>query len=370
MLIGHTMRRAPRSVDRMAPGADEVAGTSTDLVGERHHPRIAHFCGHRIGDRRFPAEAEAQVARAIAAAVDASPAAHAYGALASGADILWAEALHAHGAHLHVVLPLAVEPFVATSVAPAGPSWVTRFHALMAAASSVRCPAPETTAGGLAYRYGSELGMGLALLHARCLDRDALQFAVWDGGPARGEAGTAIDIATWRRTGAPTTVVPVGLDRERPAAQPAAGPRPVPARATLQADLGGHASPGDTGAVEAVLAGFRAVILHRSAGRERIGLVLRDAPSAAACALAMAHAAAAPRLRIVGDVVPLLAPHDALDDGSAPIASPRGGVYVTEAFGAALALGREPFRCDPVAPSPALPGDRQRRMYRLRTPAW
>jgi hypothetical protein len=30
---------------------------------------------------------------------------------------------------------------------------------------------------------------------------------VWDGAPANGAAGTAIEIATWQRTGRPATVV-------------------------------------------------------------------------------------------------------------------------------------------------------------------
>ena len=52
-----------------------------------------------------------------------------------------------------------------------------------------------------ASRNGSELAMGLALLRARYLDAEVRQLAVWDGGPPLGDAGTAIDIATWRRSG-------------------------------------------------------------------------------------------------------------------------------------------------------------------------
>ena len=51
------------------------------------------------------------------------------------------------------------------------------------------------------YRYGSELAMGMTMLRARFLDADAYQLAVWDGLPALGEAGTAVDVATWRAAG-------------------------------------------------------------------------------------------------------------------------------------------------------------------------
>ena len=43
------------------------------------------------------------------------------------------------------------------------------------------------------FRYGSELAMGLAVLRARYLDAEVRQLAIWDGAPAGGRAGTAID---------------------------------------------------------------------------------------------------------------------------------------------------------------------------------
>ena len=57
------------------------------------------------------------------------------------------------------------------------------------------------------YRYGSELAMGLALLRARYLDADAYQLAIWDGDPAGGRAGTAIDVATWQRSHLRTSIL-------------------------------------------------------------------------------------------------------------------------------------------------------------------
>ena len=132
----------------------------------------------------------------------------AYGSLASGADILWAEALLARGSELHVVLPFARQEFIDSSVAPAGEDWVERFEKCEAAAATVRYATDDAYLGDdVLFRYASELAMGLALLRARYLDAEIRQLAVWDGDPAGGAAGTAVDVATWRRTGRAVTVI-------------------------------------------------------------------------------------------------------------------------------------------------------------------
>ena len=58
-----------------------------------------------------------------------------FGALAAGADILIAEALHKAGAELHVILPYPVDRFRELSVAPYGDHWGARFDALIEAAA-------------------------------------------------------------------------------------------------------------------------------------------------------------------------------------------------------------------------------------------
>ena len=67
---------------------------------------------------------------AIAEVVRRHPPGYAYGSLASGADILWAEALLAAGSELHVILPFAREEFIERSVTPSGPGWAERFDSL------------------------------------------------------------------------------------------------------------------------------------------------------------------------------------------------------------------------------------------------
>ena len=82
---------------------------------------MVHYCGHRIStDGPFPPEAEYDVAARVESEVAGLAPGSGYGALASGADILWAEALLRHGAELHVVLPIARAGFVETLCRPVG----------------------------------------------------------------------------------------------------------------------------------------------------------------------------------------------------------------------------------------------------------
>ena len=168
----------------------DAVGVDAAVLAALAGPAVAHFCGHRIAapgaDGRFPAAQEASVARAIAEELDRRPVGIAYGSLASGADILWAEALLERGCELNVQLPFAREEFVRTSVAPSGGRWVERFERCLSSAATVGYATDDAFLGDdVLYRYGTELSMGLALLRARFLDAEVRQLAVWDGGPAR-----------------------------------------------------------------------------------------------------------------------------------------------------------------------------------------
>jgi hypothetical protein len=190
----------------------ELVGTDTQVLSVLAGPAVVHFCGHLIAgeDRQggLPAKSVTSVAARISEQAKRHRASFAYGSLAGGADILWAEALLAAGSELHVVLPFAREEFIARSVAPAGPEWVQRFELCMQAATSIRFATDDAFLGDdVLFRYGSELAMGLALLRARYLDADARQLAVWDGEPAGGAAGTSLDVARWRLSGHPVSVV-------------------------------------------------------------------------------------------------------------------------------------------------------------------
>ena len=55
----------------------------------------------------------------------------------------------------------------------------------------------------------SRLGMGLSVLASQHLFAPIEQIAVWDGRPAAGNAGTAVDVDIWRETERPQTIIPI-----------------------------------------------------------------------------------------------------------------------------------------------------------------
>ena len=350
----------------------EVEGIDPAILGALSGPGVVHYCGHRIGvgERpRFAAEAERAVAKRIHEVVERRAPGYAYGSLASGADILWAEALLAAGAELHIVLPFVRAEFVQESVAPAGTDWVERFDRCLGGAASVRFATDDAYRGDeVLFRYGSELAMGLALLRASYLDADVHQLTVWDRGPAHGAAGTAIDVATWLRRGRGVTLVrpacnsrvpedidpaggtslPSATATDRQGGAPREAPREDPAgsrrvtsgegrivRAMLFADVKGFSVLTDEqvlifaervfGEFAKVLQRRRSVCYRRTWG-DAVFLVLADASSAADCALDLQEAMASIdleseglpghlALRLGAHLGPIFRYHDPVIDG-------------------------------------------------------
>ncbi len=389
----------------------ELRGLDVDVLGALAGPAVVHFCGHRIAaagaEGRFGADDEERVAARMRAEVERDPATYAYGALASGGDVMWAEALLDRGAELQVVLPFALAEFREKSVAPAGGQWVERFERCLDAATAVSYATEDAYVDDdLLYRYGSELAMGLALLRARYLEADLRQLALWDGGPALGAASTAIDVATWQRRGLATTIVtPKGeLLEEAPRAQPPALPKEAGSGRTicamLFADVKGFSKLTDEelprfaervlGAFAAVLGPYDEHILYRNTWGDALYLVFGDVSRAAACALELQRAMgaidlAAARLPAhlalrlgahlgpafqIGDPVrrvpAYFGSHVSRTARIEPV-TPPGAVYVTEPFAAALALaGADGLACDYVGYMPAAKDYGRLRMYRLR----
>lgn len=392
----------------------ELTDIDPELLGPLAGPDVVHFCGHRIDvgeGARFPADAQAAVARRIGEVVERGAPGFAYGSLAAGADILWVEALLAAGAEVHVVLPFARAEFVAASVAPSGPGWVERFDRCMDRAASVQFATDDAyREDEVLFRYCSELAMGLALLRARYLDAQVRQLAVWDRGPAHGAAGTAIDVETWRSRGGTVTVIAPTADPPPGAAAdvtPTFG-MPTPAkrdearvvRAMLFADISGFSRLTDEATLlfaERVLGTFATVLeRHRRnlSGRRTWGdalfLVFTGAPAAASCALDLQEAMAGIdleaeglpghlALRLGGHLGPIFHYRDPITDapdftGShvtrtariEPV-TPTGAVYVTEPFAAALVLAdRGDLTCDYVGHMSMAKSYGRLRMYRLR----
>ena len=423
LLLGDA-RAAERSLERAAKlhGGDygavattrrqlrlvcEHAGTDPAILAVLAGPRVLHYCGHRIsrdGSGPFRAEDEPAVAASIRAELDRLPPAYAYGSLASGADILTAEAVLDRGAELHLVLPFAEDEFVAASVADSGGDWVPRYERCRAAATRVTYATEDAFLDDdVLYRYGSELAMGLALLRARFLDAEALQLAVWDGQPARGGAGTAVDVAAWAESGRPAAVVPLpgGASPTALAAAPIGAAQGRVVRAMLFADVRGFSKLGDAqlprfnahvlGALAEALGHHDEHVCFRNTWGDGVYVVMTDAVAAAACALDLQAAMDALDLAALGlpehlalrlgaHVGPVFELRDPILGVESFIGSqvsrtariepvtPAGTVYVTEPFAAALELAQAPFSCDYVGHMPAAKDFGRLRMYRLRGP--
>jgi Adenylate and Guanylate cyclase catalytic domain len=362
----------------------------SSVLGAFEPPTVVHFLGNMIAqpghEGRFQAVQEERVAADIAALLHGMRIGAAYGALASGADILFAEALLGRGVALNIVLPFATADFIEQSVRPAGEAWVARFEACLAAAKTVRFATEDAYLGDdLLFTYGSSLAMGLTSLCARHMHAPMMQLAVWDGRVDEDAvAGTAADMTAWREAGHPVTILPVGPDSKVEKLPPwhrpnvARGRRDT--RAMLFGDIHGFSKLTDAqlplftekimGTLGEVARRHKQHIAFINTWGDGIFVVFRDAGRAAACALDMQDAMSAIdldaaglpetlKLRLGGHLGPVYELDDPVTDRPnyygahvsraariEPI-TPEGCVYVTETFAAVLALfNAGNFSCD------------------------
>jgi adenylate cyclase len=182
-------------------------------------PSILHYCGHRLvpdgPGASFPERREGAVAAMVARKIAEIAPIAAYGSLASGADIIIAEAVVSAGGSLHIVLPFAAKRFIETSVASLGDPerndlWIRRFDVLRRAAAELVVLAGDRDEEA-AYAACSREAMTRALQHAAGLGLPALQLAIWNGQDAGGTAGTAADIRRWRDLGGKTVIIPADI---------------------------------------------------------------------------------------------------------------------------------------------------------------
>lgn len=186
-------------------------------------PEVIHFCGHMTappgGRARFPHEQQAGVAAQVRDKLRSHRVGFAHGSLASGADIIIAEIVLELGAELHVVLPFAIDEFIAISVEPAGPDWITRFRHCLGAATSVTIASDSAYNGDdVLFAYAGRIAMGQAMNRAASIDTRVWQLAVFDGDEAHDRAGTAHDMQQWRLAGGATEIIAVRSTRTAPTA--------------------------------------------------------------------------------------------------------------------------------------------------------
>jgi adenylate cyclase len=193
---------------RHAPNGRELA----PIIGRLTPPAVATFSGHIF--KSDPAH-EATLAIEIDRRLANAGIGFGYGALAAGADILIAERLLARGATLNLVFPFREDDFIATSVLPAGETWLRRYYAVRDRAAAISyATLADYVHDPAQFGYGATVAMGMARLRAQHLGTHALQIVIWDGKPSRGAAGTGHDVAEWRASGGVTSIIDSqGLDR-------------------------------------------------------------------------------------------------------------------------------------------------------------
>ena len=146
---------------------------------------------------RFPASSEKMVAAAIQEQLAACNASVGVVSLASGADILFAEALLDRGAEVHLVLPLNIEEFLEASVRPSGDDrWENRFHAVRARATSEEIHGDDYLAGsGTPFQLAALFIDGKAKVLSADKNLRMRSICVWDGKRGDGLGGTSSFVA-------------------------------------------------------------------------------------------------------------------------------------------------------------------------------
>ncbi len=127
-------------------------------------------------------EAAATILQDIDAIIAREQPGFGFGALAAGADILIAEALHKAGAELHVILPYPVDRFRELSVEPFGDHWLVRYDALVEAAVRLdvltELPDEEERSIGVAVELADLVAMGQCVRNAGVLKSRPKAFTI------------------------------------------------------------------------------------------------------------------------------------------------------------------------------------------------
>lgn len=392
-------------------------GIDASLLRPISVPDVLYYAGHIIAapgeTGRFPADREDQVKAEIDSYLEAHRPSVAYGSLAAGADILFAEACIEKGIELHLILPFNLTDFIEQSVMPSGGDWVHRFNACLdyfeQGAGGIQRVVTYATDGKFLYdeslfMYGAELAMGLALLRASVLGTGMRMAVVYDGKGGTG-VGTDGSLKMWEDLNLPYHVIdcPGGTgpshhagadpvrDEERRTRYP---------RAILFGDVVGFSKLQEEDVprfhdifmarISRELKSFGEKVLYKNSWGDALYVVFSDAVDAARFSLSIQKIIAdmefkpagyehALQLRLGGHFGPIYQGIDQLCEVETYYGShvtraariepvtPAGKVYVTESMAASLALsGVDDIDCDYVGPVPLAKDYGEIRMYQLR----
>lgn len=153
----------------------EALGADPAWLDLLRPPRSLFYSG-RYGGEGAP------LGEAVASLLAAERIGFGYGGLAAGTEIAVAEALLAHGAQLHLVLPSDADSYAAAMVDSHGQDWRRRFDAALEAAETVEYvrpfgAPPDSRLAALA----DEVALGAAMLNAERLMSEAVALRIGDG---------------------------------------------------------------------------------------------------------------------------------------------------------------------------------------------
>lgn len=408
-------RIARRRYDALAATANQLRlicrtqGMDGSFLDELPLPTVIFYAGHMIvppgRPGRFAAREEKAVARRILESLNAQDVRIGYGSLASGADILFAEALLKRKAELHVTLPFDIEEFKEVSVAPAGKNWLRRFEACLEDATSVIHATQGAYLGHDAlFGYAARVGMGLARIRGRALAVSPEMITVWDGEPPSGNAGTAVDVSYWQSRGFETKIISPGPPPKTTRIAPKGGraPEKTPDRSILPVlfgDIKGFSGfqeehlPIFSNTVMSLLGekihGFGKDVVFTNTWGDAIHVVFSNIVTAAECALDLQEVLGGIDYETLGlphdvgmrlslHIGPVFVGYDPVNREKTyfgrtltraarmePI-TPVGEVYVTEEFAALIEMERgEHLHCNYVGDVPLAKKFGNLRMYRL-----
>lgn len=268
---------------------------------------VIHYCGH-IYDRHRPLDknGERELLLRIENVISNMHCAVAYGSLAAGADIMFAESILKQGGELNIWLPFGTESFCDVLVRTAGEDWGKRFYRCIEGAHTVSCATESDFLGeDSLFKFCSDVAMGMAIMRANSLNTKLKQLAVWNQMESSQGSGTYLNIAKWKELGHDSEIIPCPAELPKPYVRKVQGSYPVSRRephAILFADVRGYSKLSDRNIVwyfdvlQPVLAKaieeFKPEIQHLDTWGDAIFLVTEKASTAARIAVALDNAIA------------------------------------------------------------------------------
>ncbi len=244
-----TVVSALKQIELLRQGGVAIPDELGDIIKP---PTVVVFTGHAL-DRpgegpHFPPGLEAAVRAEIARSLDELDAQIGYSMASCGSDLLFIEAMLERGAEVNVVMPFALDDFVAEDVRYAGPRWEMRFKNALKLAASVTYATEERFLGHeMLYRFANQCLHGLATLRSGFLRTSPYLLAVWDMMPGSLVGGAADFIDQWEDIARLRMIDLDGLLQQHPELVGEDGP------ALPDLDLGGDEEEGQGRVIRSML---------------------------------------------------------------------------------------------------------------------